>query len=166
MKAVYPGSFDPVHNGHIDIIERAAKIFDDVIVAVAVNRSKNALLTPEERVCLLKEACRHLANVNVDYFEGLLVDYAQQVGASVAIRGLRAISDFEYELQMALTNKRLNPNVETMFMMASGDHSFIGSSLIKELAELNAPLDGLVPGAVEELLETKIRQKRAGGGER
>jgi pantetheine-phosphate adenylyltransferase len=164
MKAVYPGSFDPVHNGHIDIIERAAKIFDEVVVAVAVNREKNALFTPEERVGLLKQATGHMANVTVDYFEGLLVSYAERVGAPVAIRGLRAISDFEYELQMALTNKRLNPNVEMMFMMASGENSFIGSSLIKELAELNAPLNGLVPEAVEELLETKLRQKRAGGG--
>lgn len=163
MKAVYPGSFDPVHNGHIDIIERAAAIFDEVIVAVAVNREKDALFTPEERVDLLKKACRHLANVNVDYFEGLLVEYAQRVGAPVVIRGLRAISDFEYELQMALTNKRLNPNVEMMFMMASGEHSFIGSSLIKELAELSAPLTGLVPQVVEELLGQKLHHKRAGG---
>jgi len=164
MKAVYPGSFDPVHNGHIDIIERAAKIFDEVIVAVALNREKKALLTCEERVGLLKEACRHLANVTVDYFEGLLVDYAQRVGAPVVVRGLRAISDFEYELQMALTNKRLNEKIEMMFIMASGEHSFIGSSIIKELAGLKAPLNGLVPPAVEKLLKTKLQRKRAGGG--
>jgi pantetheine-phosphate adenylyltransferase len=105
-----------------------------------------------------------LGNVTVDYFEGLLVDYAETVGAAVVIRGLRAISDFEYELQMALTNKRLNPNVEMMFMMASGEHSFIGSSLIKELAGLNAPLNGLVPEAVEQLLRRKLDTIGAGGG--
>lgn len=164
MKAVYPGSFDPVHNGHIDIIERSASIFDEVVVAVAVNRMKNALFTREERVALIKESCGHLGNVTVDYFEGLLVEYAETVGAAVVIRGLRAISDFEYELQMALTNKRLNPNVEMMFMMASGEHSFIGSSLIKELAGLNAPLNGLVPEAVEQLLRRKLDTIGAGGG--
>ncbi len=163
MKAVYPGSFDPVHNGHIDIIERASRIFGEVVVSVAVNRQKNALFTPEERVELLKEATGHLANVTVDYFEGLLVDYAERIQAAVVVRGLRAISDYEYELQMALTNKRLNPNVELMFMMASAEHSFIGSSLIKELAGLNAPLGGLVPKAVEELLGRKLQQERAGG---
>lgn len=165
MKAVYPGSFDPVHLGHVGIIERAARVFDEVVVAVAVNRQKKALLSVEERIALLEDACRHIANVQVDYFEGLLVDYAERIGASVVIRGLRAISDFEYELQMALTNKRLNDNIEMMFMMASGEHSFVGSSLVKELAELGAPLDGLVPESVEKLLKSKLHPKRAGGEE-
>lgn len=154
MKAIYPGSFDPVHSGHIDIIERASKVFDELVVAVAVNREKMALVSVDGRVDLLREACGHLANVQVDCFQGLLVDYVRSQGAGVVIRGLRAISDFEYELQMALTNKRLNERIETLFMMTSAEYSFLSSSMVKELAALGAPLTGLVPDGVEEHLRS------------
>lgn len=163
MRAIYPGSFDPVTNGHLDIIERAARTFDELIVAVAVNKEKRPLFSVEERVELLREACRHLDNVQVDYFNGLTVDYVESKGAKVIIRSLRAVSDFEYELQMALTNKRLNDRVETLFMMTSAEYSFLSSSIVKELAELGAPLTGLVPPIVEDRLVAILKQKRAGG---
>jgi len=163
MRAIYPGSFDPVTNGHLDIIERAARTFDELIVAVAVNKEKRPLFSVEERVELLREACRHLDNVQVDYFNGLTVDYVESKGAKVIIRSLRAVSDFEYELQMALTNKRLNDRVETLFMMTSAEYSFLSSSIVKELAELGAPLTGLVPPIVEDRLVAMLKQKRAGG---
>jgi pantetheine-phosphate adenylyltransferase len=163
MKAIYPGSFDPVTNGHLDIIERAARTFDELIVAVAVNKEKLPLFSFEERVELLRETCGHLENVQVDYFNGLTVDYVESKGATVIIRSLRAISDFEYELQMALTNKRLNDRIETLFMMTSAEYSFLSSSIVKELAELGAPLTGLVPKVVEDRLLAIFKQKRAGG---
>jgi len=156
MKAIYPGSFDPVTNGHMDIVERAASTFDELVVAVAVNKEKRPLFTVEERVELLKEACGHLSNVQVDYFSGLTVDYVESKGASVIIRSLRAITDFEYELQMALTNKRLKDRVETLFMMTSAEYSFLSSSIVRELAELGAPLGGLVPSCVENKLRQKL----------
>ena len=159
MKAIYPGSFDPVTSGHLDIIERATSVFDEVVVAVAVNMEKQPLFSVEERADLLREACRHLDKVQVDCFEGLTVDYAQQQGAKVLIRSLRAVSDFESELQMALMNKRLNENVETLFMMTSAEYSFLSSSLIKELAELGASITGLVPKLVEEKLFERLRKK-------
>lgn len=159
MKAIYPGSFDPVTSGHLDILERARSVFDEVVVAVAVNMEKEPLFSVEERVALLREACGHLDNVQVDCFEGLTVDYAEQQGAKVLIRSLRAVSDFESELQMALMNKRLNDNVETLFMMTSAEYSFLSSSLIKELAELGASISGLVPKCVEERLHGKLRAK-------
>ena len=136
MKAIYPGSFDPVTCGHLDIVERAAKVFDEVVVAVAVNMEKQPLFSVEERVEMLRQACGHLPHVQVDYFSGLTVDYVERQDATVIIRSLRAVSDFESELQMALMNKRLNENVEMLFMMTSADYSFLSSSLVKELAEL------------------------------
>ena len=160
MKAIYPGSFDPVTSGHVDIIERAANVFDEVVVAVAVNSQKKPYFTTAERVELLKEACGHLSNVQVDYFYGLQVDYVQKQGANVVIRGLRAVSDFEHELQMALTNKRLNEDVETLFMMASAEYMFLSSSLVKELAEFGASLAGMVPKLVEQRLIEKIQMGR------
>lgn len=156
MKAIYPGSFDPVTCGHLDIIERATSVFDQVIVAVAVNLEKQPLFSVEERMELLRQACGHLKNVSVDCFEGLTVDYARQKGAKVLIRSLRAVSDFEYELQMALMNKRLNPEVETLFMMTSAEYSFLSSSLVKELAQLGTSINGLVPKCVEEKLLAKL----------
>ncbi len=159
MKAIYPGSFDPVTNGHLDIVERAAKAFDQLVVAVAVNKEKRPLFTVEERVQLLREACGHLDNVQVDYFSGLTVDYVESKQARVIIRSLRAITDFEYELQMALTNKRLDDRVETLFMMTSAEYSFLSSSIVKELAELGAPLVGLVPRCVEDRLKEKFETR-------
>lgn len=160
MKAIYPGSFDPVTSGHVDIIERAAKVFDELVVAVAVNEEKSPFFSIAERVELLKEACRHLDNVTVDYFKALTVDYVERQGAKVLIRGLRAVSDFEHEFQMALTNKRLNENVETLFMMTSADSMFLSSSLVKELAEFGASLNGMVPKLVEERIKQKLQQKK------
>ncbi len=157
MKAIYPGSFDPVTNGHMDIIERAAKVFDEVVVAVAVNLEKEPMFSAEERVELLQKACRHLANVRVDYFHGLTVSYARKEGADIVIKGLRAVSDFEIELQQALMNKRLDGSVETMFMMTSAEHLFLSSSMVKQLAEFRASITGLVPPVVEESLLAKIK---------
>lgn len=157
MKAIYPGSFDPVTNGHMDIIERASKVFDDVVVAVAVNLEKEPMFSTEERVELLKEACRHLANVNVDYFHGLTVSYARKQGAPIVIKGLRAVSDFEFELQQALMNKRLDDDIETMFMMTSAEHLFLSSRMVKQLAEFGAPVGGLVPPGVEKRLLEKTQ---------
>ncbi len=161
MKAIYPGSFDPVTNGHLDIIERTAAVFDELIVAVAVNREKTPMFTVEERAEMLREACAHLPNVRVDYFHGMLVDYVVREGAAVVVRSLRAVSDFEYEFQMALMNKRLNDRVETVFLTTSAEHLFLSSSLVKEVAELGASLAGLAPPCVEE----KIRQKLMESGQ-
>ena len=133
MKAVVPGSFDPVTSGHIDVIERAARVFGEVIVAVAPNLSKRTLFTVEERVQMLREATSHLPNVRVDAFEGLLVDYVQSLGANVIVKGLRAVSDFEFEFQMALMNRNLNPGVETVFMMTGAEYSYLSSSIVRRL---------------------------------
>lgn len=157
MKAIYPGSFDPVTSGHMDIIERAAKVFDEVVVAVAVNLDKQPMFTTQERVELLKIACRHLANVTVDYFHGLTVTYAREQGAGIVIKGLRAVSDFEVELQQALMNKRLDDGIETMFMMTSAEHLFLSSKSVKQLAELGASVKGLVPPGVEKKLLDKTQ---------
>jgi pantetheine-phosphate adenylyltransferase, bacterial len=134
--AVYPGSFDPVTNGHMDIIVRSSKIFDKLIVAVAKNRNKTPLFTVEERMELLKKAVDGLQNVEVDHFEGLLVDFMRKKNAKVIVKGLRAISDFEYEFQMALMNRKLEPEVETVFMMTNYQYSFLSSSIVKEVGTL------------------------------
>ena len=157
MKAVYPGSFDPVTSGHLDIIERAASIFEELVVAVAVNPKKDPLFSVQERIQFLREACGHIANVNVDYFHGLTVDYVESQGARAIIKGLRAISDFEAEFQQALMNKSLNNRVETLIMVTSPEHLFLSSSLIKEVVELGAPLTGLVPEVIESRVLSKLR---------
>ncbi|MCE5313877.1 MAG: pantetheine-phosphate adenylyltransferase [Armatimonadota bacterium] len=159
MKAVYPGSFDPVTSGHLDIIERAASVFDEVVVAVAVNPRKNPLFSVPERMQFLRESCGHLANVTVDYFHGLTVDYVESQQARAVIKGLRAISDFEAEFQQALMNKRLNDRVETLFMMTSPEHLFLSSSLVKEVVELGAPLTGLVPEVIEARVLERLHQR-------
>lgn len=159
MKAVYPGSFDPVTSGHIDVIERSARIFDEVVVAVGVNIEKQPFFTVEERLEFLKNACRHLKNVQVDYFSGLTVDYVKISGAGVIIRSLRAVSDFEAEFQMALMNKNLDPEVETLFMMTNPEHLFLSSSLIKQVAEMGASLEGFVSKEVEIKILEKIKQR-------
>jgi pantetheine-phosphate adenylyltransferase len=155
--AVYPGSFDPLTNGHVDIIERGARLFDRIIVAILVNAEKAPLFSIAERVDIARKVFKVLANVEVDTFDGLLVDYVAKRQANVLVRGLRAVSDFEYEFQMALMNRRLNPTIETVFMMPAEQYSYISSRLIKEVFALGGRVHGLVP----ELVETRLREKQA-----
>ena len=153
--AVYPGSFDPVTNGHLDIIERASRVYDRVIVGVLSNKSKKPLFSEEERVDMIKCVTEDLENIEVKCFAGLLVDFAKDNGASVIVKGLRTVADFEYELQMALLNKALNPEFETMFLMTDTKYSYISSSMVKELAGYNGDLTGLVPTKII----SKIKEK-------
>ena len=155
--AVYPGSFDPITNGHLDVIERAAHMFDRVIVAVAHNPEKSPMFTPQERVELTRAAVRNLKNVDVQEFEGLLVKYARERGATVLVRGLRAVADFEFEFQMALMNRRLDASVETIFLMPKDEYTFISSRLVKEIAGLGGDVSAFVPPDVQRAL----KQKRA-----
>lgn len=157
-RAVCPGSFDPVTNGHIDIIARASGLFDEVVVAVGVNKSKNRLFTAEERVEMLREACAGYANVRVDTFQGLLTDFCQEHGIHAIVKGLRAVSDFDYELQMAQMNSSLT-DVETVFVPTSPAYSFLASSLVKEVATFGGDVSGLVPGFVNERLTERLAQR-------
>jgi pantetheine-phosphate adenylyltransferase len=154
--AVYPGSFDPITNGHLDIINRGLKVFDTVIVAVARNSTKNALFTIDERLDLIRGVFAGNDRVKVDTFDGLLVDYVLAQSASVVIRGLRAISDFEYEFQIAQMNRSLTQEVETLFMMTSVPYSYLSSSIVKEVSSLNGPVDALVPPLVKQALANKF----------
>lgn len=147
---VYPGSFDPVTNGHVDIIKRAASLCDKLIVAVLVNSSKNPSFTLDERVNLLNCALSDIPNVEIKSFSGLLIDFMKEMKASVIIKGLRAVSDFEYELQMALLNKNLDSDIETLFMMSNINYSFLSSSSVKEIAKHNGNIDGLVPDCIKD----------------
>jgi len=156
-RAVYPGTFDPVTNGHLDLIQRSGELFDQVIVAVLKNTEKSPLFTVAERVEMLEDAIEGLKNVSVTTFEGLLVDFAQQSQATVIVRGIRAVSDYEYELQMALMNRRLAPRVETVFLMPAETYSYLSSRLVKEISQLGGSVRGLVPSAVEERLRLKQR---------
>jgi pantetheine-phosphate adenylyltransferase len=153
--AVYPGSFDPVTNGHLDIIHRAAKQFDRLIVAVLNNTSKNPLFSLDERMKLLREVTADIPNVEVDGFRDLLINYMAQKKAHVIVRGLRAVSDFEYELQLASANHKLSPEVETFFMMTNPQYSFLSSSIVKEIAKFHGPVTDLVPPSVEVALRAK-----------
>ncbi|MFT8361757.1 MAG: pantetheine-phosphate adenylyltransferase [Sporolactobacillus sp.] len=153
---IYPGSFDPVTYGHLDIISRGLHVFDKIIVAVLNNSRKDPLFTTEERVAMLKKATAHLDAVAVDSFDGLLMDYAKTKGVPVILRGLRAISDFEYELQIAAINKNLSPEIETCFMMTSNNYSFLSSSMVKEAARYGGNVSNLVPPPVEAALKTKF----------
>ncbi|MHB0999469.1 MAG: pantetheine-phosphate adenylyltransferase [Armatimonadota bacterium] len=155
-RAIYPGSFDPVTNGHIDIVERSAALFDELIVAVSTNIGKTPMFTVEERTEMLQDACKHLPNVVVDGFDGLLVRYAEEKDASAIIKGLRALSDFEFEFEMALMNRRLDNRVETLFMMTNAEYSYLSSSIIKEVARFGGPVTGLVPSIVEDYLNRKF----------
>jgi len=159
---IYPGSFDPVTNGHLDIIERASKICDKLIVAVLINHSKNALFTVDERVDLLKRAVKDCNNVEIECFSGLLVNFVKNKQANVIIKGLRAVSDFEYELQMALLNKNQAPDIETLFLMSNINYSFLSSSMVKELARYGGNIKGLIPECIEEdiLYKYKVREPR------
>src|SRR3989338_547101 len=156
-KAVYPGTFDPVTYGHIDLIKRAVKIFDTVIIAVARNADKGPLFTAQERVSMLKEATRGIKGVVIEDFDGLVVDYVRKKGSSVMIRGLRMISDFEYEFQMTLTNRKLAQDIETIFMMPSESYSYLSSKLIKEAFALGADVKSFVPSFVAKALSQKLR---------
>ena len=160
--AVYPGSFDPLTNGHVDIILRGARLFDRIVVSILRNAEKHALFTAEERVLTAREVFREYPNVEVESFEGLLVDYAHLKQASAIVRGLRAVSDFEYELQMALMNRRLGPEIETVFMMPAEQYTYVSSRLVKEVFALGGPVTGLVP----EIVEYRLREKRAQVGPR
>jgi len=153
--AVYPGSFDPLTNGHVDIIERGARLFDRIIVAIAVNAEKSPMFTMAERVEIARAVFRNHPNVEVDTFEGLLVNYVARRQANVIVRGLRAVSDFEYEMQMALMNRELAGTLETVFMMPAAQYSFISSRLIKEVFALGGKVHGLVPDVVEKRLREK-----------
>ena len=156
--AIYPGSFDPLTNGHVDIIQRGAKLFDRIVVAILLNVEKSPLFTVAERVDVAREVFRGNPNVEVDTFEGLLVEYARRKRAGVIVRGLRAISDFEYEMQMALMNRHLNPEVETVFMMPAEPYTYVSSRLVKEVVALGGSVTRLVPTVVEQ----RLREKRLG----
>lgn len=156
--AVCSGSFDPVTYGHLDIIARGANVFDKVIVAVLINSKKNSLFSVEERVDLLRQATADMKNVEVDSFDGLLIDYMNKKGAQVIIRGLRAVSDFEYEMQVASINKKLDENIETFFMMTNNQYSYLSSSIVKEVAKYKASVADLVPPFVEEALKRKMTE--------
>jgi pantetheine-phosphate adenylyltransferase len=153
--AIYPGSFDPLTNGHVDIIQRGSRVFDRIVIAVLINLEKAPLFTVPERVEIAKDAFRNWSNVEVDTFDGLLVDYARRKGAGVIVRGLRAVSDFEFEMQMALMNRRLNPEVETVFMMPAEPYTYVSSRLVKEVVALGGSVHGLVPDSVEARLRAK-----------
>jgi pantetheine-phosphate adenylyltransferase len=157
--AVYPGSFDPLTNGHVDIISRGARLFDRIIVAILVNAEKAPLFSMEERVEIARSVFRDQQNVEVDTFDGLLVDYVERRGAQVIVRGLRAVSDFEFEFQMALMNQRLKPTIETVFMMPAEQYTYISSRLIKEVFMLGGRVHGLVPELVEQRLRDKVVAK-------
>ena len=161
-RAIYPGSFDPLTNGHLDIIERSARLFDEVVVALLVNQAKQSLFSVEERVGLIEDVAGS-DRVRVDTFDGLLVHYAVRQQATAIIRGIRAVSDYEYELQMALMNRRLEPSVETVFLMSTEAYSFVSSRLVKEVASLGGTVSGLVPPLVEAKLAErfpKIKEKQ------
>lgn len=156
--AIYPGSFDPVTNGHLDIIERSAKIFDKVIVAILVNSSKVPTFSTEEKIAMIKKVTAHIPNVEVEFFDGLLVNFVKSKGAQVVVKGLRAISDFEYEFQMALLNKNIEPEIETLFMMTNNKYSYLSSSIVKELGKLGADLTDLVPEEIITDIIDKLKK--------
>lgn len=158
-KAVYPGTFDPITLGHVDIIERAAKMFDHLIVGVLENRSKNHLLSPDERADLIRAVTAHLDNVTVEIFDGLSVDFAKKNDAAVMVRGLRAVTDFEYELSMSQTNRVLNNDVDTIFLTTNLEYAYLSSSTVREVAAFNGDISKFVPKIVQEKVLEKIKNK-------
>jgi pantetheine-phosphate adenylyltransferase len=157
VKALYPGTFDPPTNGHVDLIQRGAKLFDHLTVAILVNPVKNPLFTVEERAEMLKEVTAGIGNVSVATFQGMMVDFARQQGASAVLRGIRAISDYEHEFQMALMNRRLAPDVETVFLQPAGRYSFVSSRMVKEVFSFGGDVGGLVPANVLKRLRVRIK---------
>jgi len=157
--AIYPGSFDPITNGHLDLIGRGSHLFDDLVVGVLTNLEKEPLFTVEERVAMLRQVTAEFENVTVDTFSGLLVDYAQRKKAQVIVRGIRAFSDYEYELQMTLMNRRLAPDLETVFLLPVESYTYVSSRLVKEIFHLGGSVKGLVPPVVEERLRQKVFPK-------
>ena len=160
LRAIYPGSFDPVTYGHLDIIERAARISDELIVGVLQNKAKTPLFSVEERVIMLREVTKNLKNVKIIPFEGLLIDFAKEMDAKVIVRGLRAITDFEYELQMSQTNRKLNSDIETLFLTTSLDYSYLSSTTVKEVASFDGDIEQFVPQFVAERVTEKIKERR------
>lgn len=157
--AICPGSFDPVTYGHLDIIRRAAAMFDKVIVVVAWNSAKRCSFSPDERVAMIKKCIPDIDNISVDHYDGLLADYAAQKGATAIIKGLRAMSDFEYEFQMALTNKKLNPNVETLFLTTAAQNMYMSSSMVKQIASMNGDITDFVPEVIRQDIIDRIKGK-------
>lgn len=157
--AIFPGSFDPLTNGHVDIILRSAHLFEHILVAVLVNPDKTPLFTPDERIAIIREVFREYPNVEVDVFDGLLVEYARRRRASAIIRGIRAVSDYEYEFQMALMNRHLEPSLETVFMMPAEQYTYLSSRLIKEVFSLGGEVRGLVPPVVEDWMRKRAKVK-------
>ncbi len=156
--AIYPGTFDPITNGHLDILARAAKIFDHVYIAVANNLKKEPMFKTEERVQLIRVCTQEYENVTVDFFNGLVVDYADAINASVIVRGLRVISDFEFEFQMALMNRKLNKNIDSVYFMPSEKNSYLSSSVVKEIARFKGDINDFVPQNVKNAIEKKLRR--------
>ena len=161
ITAVYPGSFDPCTNGHLDIIDRTAKLFDRVVVAVLTNSSKNPLFTVDERIELLQKVTKNYPNVEICSFSGLLVDFLREIDANVVIKGIRAVSDFEYEFQMALTNKALYPEMETLFLHTNKEYMFLSSSIVKEIATYGGSLDGLVPEEIISIINRRCQIEKS-----
>jgi pantetheine-phosphate adenylyltransferase len=157
--AIYPGTFDPITNGHLDIIERAVKMFETVVVTIARNSAKNPLFSDEERLDMIREATKGMKQVEVDSFEGLLVNYAKKREAAAVLRGLRAISDFEYEFQLALTNRKLNDNVETVFLMPSERYTYLNSTIVREIARLGGDVSDFVPPVVKKAFDKKFKRQ-------
>ena len=154
--AIYPGSFDPPTNGHLDLIERGSKMFEELVVAVLRNSEKNPMFTVSERVDMLRQLTRHLDNIQIAAFDGLMVQFAKSVGAACVLRGIRAVSDYEYELQMALMNRKIEPGLETVFMLPAEKYSYVSSRLVREVAQHGGPVKGLVPEIVEQAMLAKI----------
>lgn len=155
-KVIYPGTFDPLTNGHIDLMERACRVFDLVFVGISAHPQETPLFSAQERQVMVEEATKKFKNLKVAIFDGLLVSFAKKIGATGIIRGIRAISDFDYEFQMALTNRRMAPDIETIFMMPSENYSYLSSSLVREIAQLGGNLEGLVPRVVIQILKKKL----------
>ena len=157
--AICPGSFDPITVGHIDVIKRAACMFSKVIVVVMTNASKSPCFSPQERIEMIKEATADIDNVEVDYYDGLLADYCREKNALAIIKGLRAMSDFEYEFQMALTNKKLNPNTETVFLTTAAENMYLSSSMVKQIGSMGGDISGFVPGVIHNKIKNRLLKK-------